>query len=170
MTRGQVAMIACCAVLMTALAGCGSAPAAKASSTSTSSSSKGQAAPLKTATVTVGGKSETVLTTLSGMTVYYFTKDTPTKSACTGSCASIWPPVLSSATKVTSPSGLTGSVTVVKDQNGDQLAYNGHLLYMYSSDSGPGQANGEGVLNEWWVATPTLAAASGSSTSSGSGW
>jgi len=49
---------------------------------------------MKTASATVGGKAVTILTTVQGMTLYYFTPDTITKAACTGSCAETWPPLL----------------------------------------------------------------------------
>jgi len=167
--------------LAAVLAGCGSTTAAApASSTSTAAKSSAPAAsgpptaPVKTATISVGGKSETVLTTRSGYTLYYFTSDTPTTSNCTGSCATLWPPLLTSATSLASPSGIPGHFSVVQDANGSQVEYQGHLLYRYSGDKAPGQANGQGLYGKWWVATPGLTAASttaaSSSSSSGSGW
>ncbi len=159
------------------LAGCGSStatgPATSSSSTATSSSAASAAprAPVKTATVSVKGTSETVLTTQSGYTLYYFDKDTPTSSACTGSCASLWPPLLTGASTLSSPSGIPGTFTVVNDANGSQVEYQGHLLYRYSGDTAPGQANGQGLFGFWWVATPSLSqAASSSSSSSGGGY
>ncbi|MDR0344438.1 MAG: hypothetical protein LBI49_15260, partial [Nocardiopsaceae bacterium] len=38
----------------------------------------------------------TVLTNAKGLTLYWFARDTPTKSNCTGSCAGYWPPVTGS--------------------------------------------------------------------------
>jgi predicted lipoprotein with Yx(FWY)xxD motif len=32
-----------------------------------------------------------------------------------------------------------------------QVAYNGHLLYLYASDSAAGQTNGQGVAGVWHV-------------------
>ncbi|MBV9257350.1 MAG: hypothetical protein JO215_04975, partial [Ktedonobacteraceae bacterium] len=46
--------------------------------------------------------------------------------------------------------------------NGHQLCYNGHPLYTYSGDTSPGQTNGEGIGNKWFVATSDLAANKGS--------
>jgi hypothetical protein len=46
----------------------------------------------------------------------------------------------------------------LNDANGSQVAYNGHPLYTYSGDSAPGQANGEGFGNIWFVAPTTLPA------------
>ncbi len=168
-------------LLMAALVGCGTAaPSAQGSASSSSKAQTAAAsatvvvAPVKTASVTVGGKTHTVLTNRSGYTLYYFTKDTSTTSACTGSCASLWPALTTNAHKLTSPSGL-GSFSVISDSHGSQVAYNGHPLYTYTGDIAPGQANGQDLhLNggTWWVATPTLTAgaAAGSSSSSGGGW
>jgi predicted lipoprotein with Yx(FWY)xxD motif len=112
---------------------------------------------VKTATVTVKGQSETVLTNVQGMTLYYFTPDSATKAACTGACAGIWPPLLFPGTgSPTSATSLPGTLSAVTDANGQQVEYNGHPLYIYSKDTAPGQANGEGLFGKWFVATPTL--------------
>lgn len=116
-------------------------------------------ATIKTATLTVGGKSMTVLTNAQGMTLYYRTSDTPS-SVCSGGCASAWPPVLISA--MPSVSGtLPGTFSLLNDANGSQLAYNGHPLYTYSGDSAAGQANGQGIGKVWFVAPTTLPAPTG---------
>ncbi len=120
--------------------------------TSTSSTSL-----LKTASVTVNGQSKTILTTAQGMTLYYFTADTATKAACTGTCAGLWPPLLFTGTgSPTSASPLSGTLEVMTNANGSQVAYNGHPLYTYSKDTSPGQATGEGFNGKWFVAPPTL--------------
>jgi predicted lipoprotein with Yx(FWY)xxD motif len=114
---------------------------------------------IRVTTATVKGKSMTILTNAQGMTLYYFTPDSPTKIACTGGCASTWPPLLSSGTS--SPladAPLSGKLTLVSGTNGSQIEYNGHPLYAYSGDTAPGQANGEGLFGKWFVCTPSLAA------------
>ena len=112
---------------------------------------------LKTASVTVKGTSETILTNAQGMTLYYFTSDTATKAACTGACTGIWPPLSFTGTgSPTSASPLSGTLSVVTDANGNQVEYNGHPLYTYSKDTAPGQTNGEGFKGKWFVATPNL--------------
>lgn len=139
--------------------GSGSSTATSTPTTAPPTSSTG--AVIKTANATVKGKSVTILTNDKGMTLYYFTADTPTKSACTGACASIWPALLFSGSgSPTSATSLPGNLTVVQDANGAQVEYNGHPLYTYSGDTAPGQTNGEGLFGKWFVATTTLAAAS----------
>src|SRR5579875_3843813 len=124
--------------------------------TATSSSST---VVVKTATATVNGKSVTILTDVNGRTLYYFTSDTATQAACSGACASIWPPLIFSGSG--SPSGATslpGTLSVVSNANGNQVEYNGHPLYTYTKETAPGQTNGEGVAGKWFVATTALAA------------
>ena len=93
-------------------------------------------ATLKTAKI--GGVN--VLTNANGLTLYWFVPDTSTSSKCTGSCAIYWPPVSGSPT---AGPGVTGRLGTIKRPGGGlQATYEGHPLYTYIGDSGPGQANG----------------------------
>jgi predicted lipoprotein with Yx(FWY)xxD motif len=129
-----------------------------------------------TASVTVKGAPVRVLTDVKGMTLYYNSSDTMTASSCTGACAKIWPALLSSAAP-TAEGTLPGKLAIAKTANGSQVAYNGHLLYTYSGDTAPHQANGHGIGGVWWVAAVDVkpaAAAPGSpakpAKSGGYGW
>jgi predicted lipoprotein with Yx(FWY)xxD motif len=123
----------------------------------------GAANTVDTAAIMVKGVSTKVLTDAKGMTLYYVTSDTPAASSCTESCAKIWPPLLSTAAPAAGEP-LPGKLALVKTANGSQVSYNGHLLYVYSGDSAPHQANGQGIAGKWWVAKVDLkpAAAGGS--------
>lgn len=111
---------------------------------------------VKVAQVNVKGKVEPVLTDEQGRTLYTFTPDTATKTACTGKCAVTWPPLL--AKQVGEMNfGQIGSLSAVQDTNGIQVQANSHFLYTFSKDTAPGQANGQGVAGKWFVATPTNA-------------
>ncbi len=115
------------------------------------------ASTVMTATATVSGKSVTILTDAKGNTLYYFTPDTATTSACTGGCAGAWPPLLMTGSGTPTASGtLAGTLTAVSAGNGNQVEYNGHLLYTYSGDTAPGQTTGEGKAGKWFVATTDL--------------
>ena len=82
----------------------------------------------------------TVLTNAKGRTLYLFAPDTPSTSACTGSCAAYWPPV--TGHPMAGP-GVTGRLGTIKRSGGTtQATYNGHPLYTYIGDSTRGQANG----------------------------
>ena len=90
---------------------------------------------------------------------------TSTTSKCTGSCATYWPPVTG---PVTAGSGVTGTLgTITRPDGTTQATYDGHPLYTYVGDTGPGQAKGNGknlsggVWYEMTIsgATPAVAAA-----------
>ena len=127
-------------------------------------SSPGAAALIHTASMKVSDKTQTVLKNTKGLTLYYFTPDTATTIACTGGCASNWPPLLSTAGTPTSTPALPGQLTVLNGANGNQVLYNGHPLYTYTKDGDAGDAYGQGIGGKWFVATPELAAATTSST------
>jgi len=92
-------------------------------------------------TTTIGGV--TVLTDVNGLTLYLFAPDTPTTSKCTGSCTAYWPPVI--GVPKAGP-GVTGSLgTISRGDHTVQATYDGHPLYTYIGDNGPGQANGNKV-------------------------
>lgn len=104
----------------------------------------------------VHGHKERILTNERGMTLYYFTKDTPTKIACTGGCAKAWPPALIASGTPTGPREIQSGLSVLKDSLGRQIEYRGHPLYTFVKDKHPGEVSGQGVLGHWFVATPNL--------------
>jgi predicted lipoprotein with Yx(FWY)xxD motif len=92
-------------------------------------------------TTQIGGKA--VLTNAKGFTLYWFAPDTSTASHCTGSCASYWPPVLG---KPAAGSGVSGTIgTITRPDGTTQATYDGHPLYTYIGDSGPGKDSGNKV-------------------------
>ena len=120
-------------------------------------SSQPAAANVRTVQSTVGGKTETILVNSQGLPLYYYLPDTAAKSVVTGGLAALWPPLTSASPAAT---GLTGRLTAVMDIHGDQVAYNGHLLYTFADDQA-GQVTGQGV-QDFFVATPGLTAITGS--------
>ena len=119
--------------------------------------SQSSSATVRTAQATVGGKTETVLVNSQGLPLYYYQSDTAAKSVVTGGLAALWPPLTSASPAA---AGLTGKLAAVMDIHGDQVAYNGHLLYTFADDQA-GQVNGQGV-QDFFVATPGLTATTGS--------
>jgi predicted lipoprotein with Yx(FWY)xxD motif len=116
------------------------------------------AATVETTPSTVGHKTETILVTSQGLPLYYYLNDTAARSAVTGALAVEWPPLTSASPADT---GLTGKLAAVMDAHGDQVAYNGHLLYTFAGDQADrvwGQA-----VQGFFVATPGLSPISGSS-------
>jgi predicted lipoprotein with Yx(FWY)xxD motif len=85
----------------------------------------------------------TVLTNAHGLTLYWFVPDTPTTSKCTGSCTAYWPPVTGSPK---AGPGVTGKLAIITRPGGAvQATYDGHPLYTYVGDSGPGQTQGNNL-------------------------
>jgi predicted lipoprotein with Yx(FWY)xxD motif len=90
-----------------------------------------------------------VLATSKGRTLYLDTADPKNKSTCTGSCASIWPPLKTKGKPVAGP-GV--KKTLLGQTSTHVVTYHGHPLYTFNSDTAAGQANGEGV-NGFYVVT-----------------
>jgi predicted lipoprotein with Yx(FWY)xxD motif len=82
----------------------------------------------------------TLLTSTEGFTVYWFTRDTATTSACIGSCAVSWPPVAGPAAAGPGVAGRLGTIT--RPDGTTQATYDGHPLYTATADTAPGQARG----------------------------
>ena len=96
-----------------------------------------------------------VLTNAKGFTLYWFAPDTASTSRCTGSCAAYWPPVF--GTPRAGP-GVTGQLGTIRRPGGVQATYDGHPLYSYIGDNGPGVANGNNLdLNggQWYEVRTT---------------
>ena len=86
-----------------------------------------------------------------GMTLYHITSETGGQIVCTGSCASTWPPLLTSGMP-TGSAGISGKLGTVKRPDGTtQVTLGGLPLYTYSGDSAPGQATGQGSQGIWFA-------------------
>jgi predicted lipoprotein with Yx(FWY)xxD motif len=101
----------------------------------------------------------TVLVDGHGLTLYRFTPDTTTKVACTGTCASLWPPLVvpGQARVLAGAAGIVGLGTVKDPDGALQVTYRGHPLYTYIGDSRPGSAAGQGIKDKWFAVTPSVA-------------
>src|SRR5439155_12258480 len=133
--------------------------AACGGTTATSPAASSGTALIHTASMKIGGKTETVLKNAKGLTLYYFTPDTATSIACTGGCAKTWPPLLAGTGLPSSDAALPGRLSVTDGANGRQVLYNRHPLYVYSPAADAGDASGQGIGGKWFVATPTVAVA-----------
>ncbi|MER5938538.1 hypothetical protein ABT121_14580 [Streptomyces sp. NPDC001928] len=93
-----------------------------------------------------------------GFTLYRFDKDTadPSKSNCSGECATTWPPVLVAPGGKIFIDGVNKSdVGVVKRDDGNlQVTVGGWPVYRFSKDLKPGDTNGQGVGGTWFGVTP----------------
>src|SRR5262249_21920189 len=104
-------------------------------------------------------------------------------SACSGACASLWPPVTTGGSPTASGSAKASDLgTITRSDGAKQVTYDGHPLYYYAGDSSSGQTNGQGTDSfgaKWWLVAPggTSRTRSGAGTapsapasSAGGGW
>lgn len=89
----------------------------------------------------------------SGRTLYMYTPDARrARPHCYRGCTGVWRPLLSTYKAVAEGgvrSWLVG-MTFLKDGQ-SQVTYNNHPLYLYTGDSKPGQAKGEGRQGLWFA-------------------
>jgi len=129
--------------------GYGSPASSSPAATASSSSGTAQTSALKTEATGAG----TVLASSHGLTLYYYAGDKPGSgtSACTGSCASAWPPL---AAPVRAPAALhlPGPLGTISRPGGvEQVTINGYPIYRYAGDKAPGQDAGNGIEGAWHV-------------------
>ena len=78
-----------------------------------------------------------------GRTLYLLMKDKRNHSACSGTCATYWPPLLTTAKPVAGTGVKKSLLGTIRRSNGKkQVTYNGHPLYRYVQDTRPGQITG----------------------------
>jgi predicted lipoprotein with Yx(FWY)xxD motif len=147
------------------------AVAACGSSSSSTSASSGKSQPASTSSpsssaspVTISAKSVTGVGTIlvngNGQTLYVLTSEKGGKITCTddNGCTKVWPDteLPKGVTSATAGSGIQPSLLgTVKNSAGELYpTYHGWPLYTYAGDSGPGQAQGEGITSfggTWYV-------------------
>jgi predicted lipoprotein with Yx(FWY)xxD motif len=104
--------------------------------------------------------------------VYLWVADSGGKSACSGACAHVWPPVESKG-KPTAGAGVNAADlgTITRSDGSEQVTYKGHPLYYFIADKSKGEIKGQGSNSfgaKWWLLTPSGdAITSGGSSSSG---
>ena len=136
----------------------------------TASASASGAAKVNVRTTSLGK----ILVNAQGRTLYLFAPDKHGKSTCYGSCASYWPPLLSTG-KPAAGAGVKASLlgTTTRKDGKHQVTYNGHPLYTYVADSAAGKTSGQGLNLSgglWWVVSPAGNAVKKTTTSSSGGY
>lgn len=146
---------------LTGLAGCmggsgGDTPTESAMPTPSPTSSP--TPPMAEVTVTVSSHPTfgEILTDGEGRTLYLLTADPEGESVCTGGCADAWPPLT-----VEGEDALVESVrtdvalgTTEHPEAGPMATAAGHPLYYFEQDEEPGDANGQGLNDAWYVLDP----------------
>jgi predicted lipoprotein with Yx(FWY)xxD motif len=87
-----------------------------------------------------------VIVKSNGHTLYLFGKDRNGKSACSGQCATFWPPLITSGKPRVTSGARASLIGMTRRADGRlQVTYNHHPLYTFAKDTKAGQTNGEGV-------------------------
>jgi predicted lipoprotein with Yx(FWY)xxD motif len=146
------------AVLLTAACSSSGSSSSSAPASAGGSASPAAAGGSGLVITTKSGSAGAFLTDGSGRAVYLWVKDGKDSSACSGACAGAWPPV--TATGAVTASGgvnMADLSTITTSGGAKQVVYDGHPLYYFSGDSGPGQVNGQGSDGfgaKWWLVDP----------------
>jgi predicted lipoprotein with Yx(FWY)xxD motif len=161
-------------LIIAALAACGpsggaSAPASSPSATTSEaptdsespsaeeSSPAGSAAAGDVTVMVADSEFGEILVDGEGMVLYGFVPDEETgESTCYDACAAAWPPLLE-GDEVMVGEGLDDSAFSLIDRtDGDvqQVKVGGWPLYYFASDTAPGDTNGQGLQDVWYVVSP----------------
>jgi predicted lipoprotein with Yx(FWY)xxD motif len=160
------------ALAVAACGGSSSSHSSTAGATPSSSGSSGSSSGISIATTK--GPMGTYLTGASGRALYLWVADTSGKSACSGACAKVWPPVIANGSPSASGGAMSTDLgTITRSDGSKQVTYKGHPLYYYAADTSAGQTTGQGSNSfgaKWWLVAPAgTQITGGKSSSSGSG-
>ena len=102
------------------------------------------------------------LTDGSGRALYLWVADKGSKSVCSGACAQAWPPLTTTGTPSAGGGVKAAELgTTARAGGAKQVTYDGHPLYYYVGDTGPGKTTGQGSPEfgaKWWLVAPSGAA------------
>lgn len=94
----------------------------------------------------------------SSLTLYMFAADHSGESACYGTCATVWPPLLTDGSPKAEGGAKGSELGTVKRRDGTtQVTYAGHPLYYYTPDKSPTDVTGQAVNSfggPWYVLSP----------------
>jgi predicted lipoprotein with Yx(FWY)xxD motif len=160
------------AVALLAAAACSSG-SSSSGSTSPSAAAPASSAASSTVITTKTSSGGSFLTNSAGRAVYLFLADSTGKSACDGACAAAWPPVIATGQPTAAGSAQASDLgTITRSDGTKQVTYDGHPLYYFEGDTGPGTDKGQGVDGfgaKWWLVAPTGSSITTAVTVGGSG-
>jgi len=154
-----------------AIAGCGGggstsssyATSATTASTPAAATTAASGATAGIATVSVVHNSSLGSILVAGpkqRTVYLFAADKGPASTCSGACAEVWPPVITTTSpKATDGANTADLGTITRSDGTKQVTYKGHPLYYYAGDgTSGGETSGQAISSfgaPWYVLTPS---------------
>jgi predicted lipoprotein with Yx(FWY)xxD motif len=100
----------------------------------------------------------TILVDAEGMTLYLFQADAGGASTCYDDCATTWPPLIDDAPAAGEGADPALIGTTPRDDGSIQVTYDGQPLYFFAADASPGDTEGQGVGDVWFVVDPDGAA------------
>jgi predicted lipoprotein with Yx(FWY)xxD motif len=155
MRTGSIRALAMGLALMTLLAACGdddASPGDTGTSTASPAETPAAESPAVAGTVQLGDSDlGSILVDADGMTLYLFQSDTDGTSTCYDDCAATWPALVDEAPSA--GDGVDESLlgTTERDDGEMQVTYDGQPLYHFASDRAPGDTEGQGVGDIWFV-------------------
>lgn len=146
-----ILIIVCAAVLMAGCTQQAPAPTTPVPTTKAATVAKPVADSIKVGNDATLGK---YLVDSSGITLYYYALDKKgnTTSACTGTCAGLWPSFYAEKVVVKAPLDQSDFDVITRPDGLKQTTYKGLPLYQYLKDYEEGDVYGHGVDNAWVVA------------------
>lgn len=94
------------------------------------------------------------LTDGKGMTLYRFANDTSGVSNCSGDCLVKWPAFYVDPAATVEGCESSDFATISREDGSRQTTYKGMPLYYFFKDENPGDTNGQGVKDVWFVVSP----------------
>ncbi|MGH8874985.1 MAG: COG4315 family predicted lipoprotein [Acidimicrobiia bacterium] len=88
-----------------------------------------------------------------GRTLYLFMPDNQGDPTCNDQCADNWP-ALTGSLEAGEGVDATLLAAAARADGSEQVTYGGWPLYYFSGDVAPGDLNGQGVEDVWWVVSP----------------
>ena len=138
--------------LMLALAACSGDDTTTSGPAASESPAGEESTPADAATVQLAESDlGSILVDTDGMTLYRFEADTDGTSTCYDECADAWPALVDDAP--TAGDGVDAALldTTERDDGELQVTYAGQPLYYFSADKAPGDTEGQGLNDVWYV-------------------
>lgn len=92
-----------------------------------------------------------ILVDAEGRTLYMYMPDAHGPSTCTGGCLEAWPSLGGPAAAGEGVDGALVGTATRPDDSSEQVTYGGWPLYYFAGDAAPGEVNGQGSGDVWYV-------------------
>jgi predicted lipoprotein with Yx(FWY)xxD motif len=150
---GLVVLLAACSPSASPAGGDESAaPSEAAASAAASEAASAPPASGVTLTIVQTSAGET-LAGENGLTLYVRIDEADGNIVCVDDCLTNWPPLTGTVDAGEADAAMLGTVTRPDDT--EQVTYNGYPLYYFAGDSAEGDANGQGLGDVWFIASPS---------------